>query len=75
LEQAGYDATESFEDIGHSSDARELMKQYKVGELVEVRMMFANFIHYMFQLLLYFYLYCLFIYILGRKNQIYREKK
>ncbi|XP_065343642.1 cytochrome b5 [Cloeon dipterum] len=35
LEQAGRDATESFEDVGHSSDARDLMKQYKIGELVE----------------------------------------
>ncbi|XP_059470358.1 cytochrome b5 [Neocloeon triangulifer] len=35
LEQAGRDGTESFEDVGHSSDARELMKQYKIGELVE----------------------------------------
>ncbi|CAO1430269.1 unnamed protein product [Diamesa serratosioi] len=35
LEQAGKEATESFEDVGHSSDARELMKKYKVGELIE----------------------------------------
>lgn len=36
LEQAGKDGTESFEDVGHSTDARELMIQYKIGELVEV---------------------------------------
>ncbi|KFM74691.1 Cytochrome b5, partial [Stegodyphus mimosarum] len=35
LEQAGKHATEAFEDIGHSTDARELMKQYKIGELCE----------------------------------------
>ncbi|KAK2584524.1 hypothetical protein KPH14_006894 [Odynerus spinipes] len=35
LEQAGRDATEPFEDIGHSSDAREMMEPYKIGELVE----------------------------------------
>ncbi|XP_031550968.1 cytochrome b5-like [Actinia tenebrosa] len=35
LEQAGGDATESFEDVGHSSDARDLMKDYHIGELVE----------------------------------------
>ncbi|XP_011345689.1 cytochrome b5 isoform X2 [Ooceraea biroi] len=35
LEQAGYDATEPFEDIGHSSDARQMMEQYKIGEIVE----------------------------------------
>lgn len=28
LEQAGRDATEAFEDVGHSNDARELMKDY-----------------------------------------------
>ncbi|XP_036620732.1 cytochrome b5 type B-like [Trichosurus vulpecula] len=33
IEQAGRDATESFEDVGHSSDAKEILKQYYVGEL------------------------------------------
>lgn len=33
LEQAGKDGTEAFEDVGHSTDAREMMKKYKVGEL------------------------------------------
>ncbi|CAL1604102.1 unnamed protein product [Knipowitschia caucasica] len=33
LEQAGSDATESFEDVGHSTDAREMLEQYYVGEL------------------------------------------
>lgn len=35
LEQAGNDGSEAFEDVGHSSDARELMVKYKVGEIVE----------------------------------------
>lgn len=35
LEQAGGDATEAFEDVGHSTDARELMKDYQIGELPE----------------------------------------
>lgn len=35
LEQAGAYATESFEDVGHSQDARELMEQYEVGDLAE----------------------------------------
>eukprot|EP00914_Ancora_sagittata_P012837 GHVO01024782.1.p1 GENE.GHVO01024782.1~~GHVO01024782.1.p1 ORF type:complete len:129 (+),score=22.55 GHVO01024782.1:97-483(+) len=35
LEQAGNYATEQFEDVGHSTDARELIKKYEVGELVE----------------------------------------
>jgi len=34
FEQAGLDATEVFEDIGHSEEARELMKTYFVGKLV-----------------------------------------
>lgn len=36
LEQGGMDTTESFEDVGHSTDAREMMKEYYVGELAEV---------------------------------------
>jgi len=33
LEQAGRDATEAFEDVGHSTDARDMMKKYKIGTL------------------------------------------
>ncbi|XP_075441589.1 cytochrome b5 isoform X2 [Ascaphus truei] len=32
-EQAGGDATETFEDIGHSTDARTMSKEFIVGEL------------------------------------------
>ncbi|PSN39277.1 Cytochrome b5 [Blattella germanica] len=35
LEQAGKDGTEAFEDVGHSTDARDMMKKYKIGDLVE----------------------------------------
>ena len=28
------DATESFEDVGHSMDARDLMQKYQIGVLV-----------------------------------------
>lgn len=35
LEQAGKFGTESFEDVGHSTDARELMENYLIGELAE----------------------------------------
>ncbi|XP_071784984.1 cytochrome b5-like isoform X2 [Asterias amurensis] len=35
LEQGGVSATESFEDVGHSADARELMKDYLIGDLAE----------------------------------------
>lgn len=37
----GKHATEAFEDIGHSTDARDLMKQYKIGELCEVNIIFT----------------------------------
>ncbi|XP_060109728.1 cytochrome b5 type B [Heteronotia binoei] len=33
LEQAGRDATESFEDVGHSADAQEMLTQYLIGEV------------------------------------------
>ena len=36
----GGDATEAFEDVGHSTDARELMKDYHIGELPEVTAIF-----------------------------------
>lgn len=32
-EQGGGDATESFEDIGHSTDARQMAAEMVVGEL------------------------------------------
>lgn len=35
LEQAGKEATEAFEDVGHSTDARDLMKKYRIGMLIE----------------------------------------
>ncbi|XP_002734716.1 cytochrome b5-like [Saccoglossus kowalevskii] len=33
LEQSGGDGSESFEDVGHSTDARDMMEQYLIGEL------------------------------------------
>ena len=33
LEVAGTDATEAFEDIGHSDDAREAMEHLYIGDL------------------------------------------
>lgn len=35
INEIGKDATEEFDDIGHSLDAKELMKKYVIGELVE----------------------------------------
>ena len=35
LESAGVDATEGFEDVGHSTDARTLLDDYLLGELRE----------------------------------------
>lgn len=39
MEQGGNDASEPFEDIGHSTDARQMMESYKIGELIEVRIL------------------------------------
>lgn len=33
LEQSGTDATENFEDVGHSTDARDLLPEYLIGEV------------------------------------------
>ncbi|KAF9583025.1 hypothetical protein BGW38_010394 [Lunasporangiospora selenospora] len=33
IDEAGHDATESFEDVGHSEEARDIMKRFYVGEL------------------------------------------
>jgi len=33
LEQGGADGSEAFEDVGHSTDARDLMKDYLIGDL------------------------------------------
>ncbi|KAJ2941111.1 hypothetical protein O0L34_g10346 [Tuta absoluta] len=33
--EAGKDATREFESVGHSSDAKSVMKKYRIGELVE----------------------------------------
>lgn len=42
-EQAGGDATENFEDVGHSTDARELSKTFIIGELHPVRILWEAF--------------------------------
>uniref|UniRef100_G3UBE4 Cytochrome b5 type B n=1 Tax=Loxodonta africana TaxID=9785 RepID=G3UBE4_LOXAF len=42
LEQAGVDASESFEDVGHSFDAREMLKQYYIGDVHPVRTNWAR---------------------------------
>lgn len=33
----GKDATDGFDDFGHSSDAKKILKEYLVGELKDVR--------------------------------------
>lgn len=35
LQAAGRDSSEDFDDVGHSLDAKELMKKFLVGELVD----------------------------------------
>ena len=34
LEHAGMDASEAFNDVGHSSDAKDMLKEYKIGVLI-----------------------------------------
>ncbi|XP_075977078.1 cytochrome b5-like [Anticarsia gemmatalis] len=34
LDAAGQDATRAFEDVGHSDDARSILKKYKIGSLI-----------------------------------------
>eukprot|EP00966_Prymnesium_polylepis_P066433 1542314-Prymnesium_polylepis.1 len=33
MDRAGMDATEDFEDVGHSNSARVTLQQYEIGEL------------------------------------------
>lgn len=40
-EQSGKDATEPFEDIGHSTDAHNMRESYLVGEIVDVSSVFV----------------------------------
>uniref|UniRef100_A0AC35UEG7 Cytochrome b5 heme-binding domain-containing protein n=1 Tax=Rhabditophanes sp. KR3021 TaxID=114890 RepID=A0AC35UEG7_9BILA len=35
LEHGGSDATEAFEDVGHSTDARKMVPDYKIGDIHE----------------------------------------
>ena len=42
-EQHGLDASNAFEDVGHSSDAREQMKTYEIGVIAKVRIHFTIF--------------------------------
>ncbi|XP_062501174.1 cytochrome b5-like [Corticium candelabrum] len=35
LEQAGKEATDAFEDVGHSTDARDMRDSYYIGDIVE----------------------------------------
>ncbi|EFN82265.1 Cytochrome b5 [Harpegnathos saltator] len=35
-EYAGRDATRGFDDFGHSTDAKKIMKEYLIGELEDV---------------------------------------
>ncbi|CEG81673.1 Putative Cytochrome b5 [Rhizopus microsporus] len=35
IDEAGKDATEAFEDIGHSDEAREMLDKYQIGVLDE----------------------------------------
>lgn len=43
----GKDGTAAFEDVGHSSDAREAMKQYQIGILDNVRDLHMSLVFYL----------------------------
>lgn len=62
-EYAGQDATRGFDEFGHSTDAKRILKNYLVGELVEViaTNCFSRFYYFIILLFIvccyYFYLY------------------
>ncbi|RUS75431.1 hypothetical protein EGW08_016810 [Elysia chlorotica] len=56
LEQAGGDATEAFEDVGHSTDARDIMEDYFVGDLHPVRV--SN----LYNSFSFFFVFCCVVY-------------
>lgn len=41
IDEGGKDCTKVFDDFGHSNDAKQIMKQFKIGELVEVFLKFV----------------------------------
>lgn len=45
MAQAGTDATVSFEDVGHSKDARAMLIKYYIGELQMVQSDFAQLLN------------------------------
>ena len=63
IENAGIDSTEAFEDVGHSSDAREMLKEYLIGELNEVWIFFkitsSSFCYKFLETFLHTYFYSL----------------
>lgn len=67
-EYAGQDATRGFDEFGHSTDAKRILKKYLVGELIEVIVTncFSRF-YYLHCILLLF----LFILIFLNKKYIY----
>ncbi|CAH0718879.1 unnamed protein product, partial [Brenthis ino] len=35
LEEAGRDATKAFDEVDHGSDARQILRKFKIGEIIE----------------------------------------
>lgn len=44
LDNGGQDATEAFEDQGHSDDARELLKSFKIGNFITLATIIKTFL-------------------------------
>ena len=42
IENAGLDSTENFEDVGHSSDAREMLEEYYIGEVTYLYIIYSG---------------------------------
>ncbi|CAH2103055.1 unnamed protein product [Euphydryas editha] len=42
LNVVGKDASEDFDDVGHSIDAKEMMKKYRIGELIDEDKVFVK---------------------------------
>ena len=57
----GVFATEAFEDVGHSSDARELMADFHIGSLAAVSMKIESLINAFCQVSILLSMLCLFI--------------
>lgn len=55
-EYAGQDATSGFDDFGHSSDAKKMLKDYLIGELQDVSVCKINVCRYVYHICIYIHI-------------------